>query len=357
MDVDNDLNSFLCDSDWATNMDSALILDCKLREVSEKLSHQQKMDSMVFNPRLTETFKPVIDRLENLQHNTVQRKIVGLLRDLVTYLALLGQSVTYDKIRAPLQLGYHQNYNQNEVAVLYHNPLPMKYVISGDKLIIHNQKVYQENNEFYIMSNFSIYLPAWRVHFVNIYLNDVCKTKCIPLNMPIIQTNALIPLHFKLQVPFGEYYQTRENVSIIFQMNTTSINYWKIGPSHAILLPSEMKGLFAGQQQPREESSLSEEEVQQIIEDSNENLEDNMIGQTWYLHPKYIGENQLIARHIMNANITILEQDQSSLHHDNEQRVDIQAGEGRIKPDEPVESQQEDPVSYTHLTLPTNREV
>ena len=113
-------------------MDSALILDRKLREVSENLSHQQKMDSMVFNPRLTEKFKPVIDRLGNLQNNTVQRKIVGLFRDLVTYLALLGQSVTYDKNKAPMQLGHHQNYNQNEVAILYFNPLPLNYNISGD---------------------------------------------------------------------------------------------------------------------------------------------------------------------------------------------------------------------------------
>ena len=132
MDVDNDLDSFLCYSDWATNMDSALILDRKLREVSENLSHQQKMDSMVFNPRLTEKFKPVIDRLGNLKNNTVQRKIVGLFRDLVTYLALLGQSVTYDKNKAPMQLGHHQNYNQNEVAILYFNPLPLNYNISGD---------------------------------------------------------------------------------------------------------------------------------------------------------------------------------------------------------------------------------
>ena len=342
MNVDNDLETLLFDSDWPINMDKALILDRKLREVTEDMPHQQRLDSLVFNPTLAKKFKPVIDKWGTFINNKPERKLVGLFRDLVTHLALLGQIVTYDTMRVPLQLGQHQNYNQNEVAILYHNPLPMKYVISGDKLIIHNQKVYQENNQFYIMSNFSIYLPAWRIHFVNIYLNDVCKTKCIPLNMPIIQTNALTPLHFKLQVPFGEYYQTRENVSIIFQMNTTSINYWKIGPSHAILLPSEMKGLFAGQQQPREESSLSEEEVQQIIEDSNENLEDNMTGQSWYLHPKYIGENQLIARHIMNANITILEQDQSSSHDDNEQRVDIQAGEGRIKSDEPVESQQED---------------
>ena len=64
--------------------------------------------------------------------------------------------------------------------------------------------------------------------------------------MPMLQTKALTPLHFKVQVPYGEYYQTREKVSIVFKMNTTSINYWKIGPHQALLLPNEKKGLIAG---------------------------------------------------------------------------------------------------------------
>ena len=141
MNVDNDLETLLFDSDWPINMDKALILDRKLREVTEDMPHQQRLDSLVFNPTLAKKFKPVIDKWGTFINNTPQRKLVGLFRDLVTHLALLGQSVTYDTIRAPLQLGYHQNYNQNEVAILYHNPLPMKYVISGDKLIIQNQKV------------------------------------------------------------------------------------------------------------------------------------------------------------------------------------------------------------------------
>ena len=166
VNVDNELEKLLFDSDWAINMDKALILDRKLREVTEDMTHQQKLDSLVFNPTLAEKFKPVIDKWGTFLNNTSQRKLVSLFRDLAIHLALPGQSMTYDTIRTPLQLGYHQNYNQNEVAILYHNPLPMKYVISGDKLIIHNQRVYQENNEFYIMSNFSIYLPAWKVHLL-----------------------------------------------------------------------------------------------------------------------------------------------------------------------------------------------
>ena len=47
--------------------------------------------------------------------------------------------------------------------------------------------------------------------------------------MPMLQTKALTPLHFKVQVPYGEYYQTR-----------------KIGPHQALLLPNEKKGLIAG---------------------------------------------------------------------------------------------------------------
>ena len=77
----------------------------------------------------------VIDRLGTLPNNTVQRKLTGLFRDLVTYLALLGHNVIFDSTTAPMQLGYHQNYNQNDVAILYFNPLRLNYDISGDKLV------------------------------------------------------------------------------------------------------------------------------------------------------------------------------------------------------------------------------